>query len=223
MTIGQDRPGWIVTDEECQQITWKLCQPSDVGDKRKWDWIYRSELSRVGEQLSAASRKQMLKMGEAGTVWAPDPATPGTLSFVPSRAMWNRPAEWPYTPETEPCGIRLPASRSGGEDSIVLFSISEAVIGRALLIYYIHGLDADSLPTLLTALDEAAVGTGIEEGMVWDVQPGGILGKAWLSQEGREGKGGKRTERMGHLLGVTWYGNPEGRGKVVDAQMWSWC
>lgn len=226
-TIGSDKPCWIVRDEDNQQISWKISsqnpsKPAGV------EWIYARDLSSISEKLSNATRKRLSKeySDSKHPVWTPDPASTGTLSYIPYLSMSVRPESWEETLKDEPCGIRIPPSKAGEEETIVLFAVSVGngtPVGRALLITYIHNLDIGKLPILLESLDVAAGKIGVEEGWVWGVQPSSELGEAWIGQEGREVKSGRRDEVGGHLLGVAWYGDSKERGEMVDTQMWSWC
>ncbi|KAI9637278.1 uncharacterized protein MKK02DRAFT_23838 [Dioszegia hungarica] len=222
-TIGLDWTGYIVEEESCHQVTWELKhRPGPT--EHQWDWIYLRDLSAVSGELSRGARKRMESAHPDSTtsVWAPDPASDGTLAFVPTTAVW-----WRSNPtsvlEAEICGVRLPAIKADQEEAIVLFTAGQALIGDAMLVTYVHNLDADQLPLLNEALDEVGSRMGLKEGWIWGLEQASELGKAWMSLSGRKVKAGRRDETMGHLLGVAWYGTPESRGELADSAMWTWC
>lgn len=222
-TIGVDRPGWIVADEDSQQISWKMAPPKGTSSSR--GWIYRQDLGAVAKELSAAARKRTAADHKSSDVpvWSTDPASTGTMAYVPAMAMDDRPADWPYSEADEPCGLRIPATQPDQEECIVLFTGShETPLGTGIAITYTHNLDAERLPTLLEALDECGAKMGLKEGMVWGYGPDSPLGRAW-AESGRLLTAGKRPERKGHLVGISWYGDHQERGKLGDSGIWHWC
>jgi hypothetical protein len=219
-TIGVDLPGWIVRDEDSLQVSWKLSPPSQLKD-RKWDWLYTADLPEIGNQLSVAARADLeaAHTNAGSPVWMVDPASPGVLSYLPSRILRPRSTDWNEIYNTEPCGIRLPPVTADQSAAIVLF-LNATVLLPGLLVTYVHNLDPSQVPTLMEALDEAGAWTNQERGLVWGIKGDTPLGQAWLNQANRETSIAKRGDNE-NLLGVAWYGKPENRGKIVDTQLWS--
>lgn len=228
-TIGLDRPGWVVRDEDSQQIGWKISAPSSNeadGSKKKFDWIYARDLPSISEELSTATRQRLSSeyKGISSSTWCFDPASSGTMSFIPYIAISEYEGDWKSNLESEPCGIRLPASEAGGEESIVLFAASTgSPVGKALLVTFVHKLDEERLPILLEALDVVGAQKGMEEAWVWGIDPSSALGKAWAGLKDRDVQSGRRVEWHGHLFGTAWYGSEEARVVMADTQMWNWC
>jgi len=219
-TIGPDRPGWVVHDHMCQELTWKILPPSDDADRKPCKWIYQSDLPEIGKILSAAARTR-LQAGETvpKTFFQQDPTSKGILSFVPVRGSYSEGFAEPH----EPSGVRM--ALPNGEETIILFTAYNTSIAPRLLITCIHNLHLEHLPSLLRLLDTVGSGAGRTEGWVWDLDPSSELVKAWQAMPEREVRASRRAERMGHLLGVAWYGAEEEmeNAEFVDRQMWNWC
>ncbi|OCF39048.1 hypothetical protein I317_07154 [Kwoniella heveanensis CBS 569] len=227
------RKGWVVQDAQNQEIAWKLGNSpssSSVDLPEGWQWLNLSDLPSVGQTLSKHARKKLENVDTTDrAVFIIDPASKGTLSFVPMKGMWNRPA--PEGLDPEPVGVRFTSKVDSTVETIVLFSLSMVSIGPRLLITHIHNLSPDDLPTLLVLLDQLGATTGQKEGWVWDLREeddaSRKLREAWKAE--REVVSvGRRQEIDGHLLGVAWYGPlnadelREG-GELLDGQMWAWC
>jgi len=114
---------------------------------------------------------------------------------------------------------------SNGKETIVLFTTHNPPIGPRLLITCIHNLDPCDLESLLLVLDTVGSEAGRIEGWVWGLDPSSELVKNWTAMAERDVQTGRRAEKMGHLLGVAWYGSEEERegAELMDGQMWNWC
>jgi hypothetical protein len=227
-TIGPDRPGWIVRGEQdCQEIRWNLSAHPPSGTT--YDWIYARDLPAVTKQLSDATRARLAHdyRDAQAPIWCTDPASPGTLSYVPFSFMPKRAEDRETNLQIVPCGVRLPASEEGQEESVVIFTLSTegGPLGQALVVNYTHQLDTARLPLLLGALDEIGAEYGLKDALVWGVDPKSSLGEAWMGQEGRQVQAAQRPDIKGHLLGIAWYGGAEAVGEVLDTgcQVWAWC
>jgi len=220
VTIGTQLPGWIVKDEDSLQITWNLRPPSQPSI-RTWNWLYTSDLSAIGERLSRAARAkpETDHCSASKPVWIVDPASPGVLSYIPSRALRPRSDDWKTVYETEPCGVRIPAISPDTDEAIVLFANSTQALS-GILVTYVHNLHPNQLVTLLDALDDAGALAQRDQGLVWGIGRDTALGKAWLAQGDRKPTIARRGDTE-NLLGVAWYGKPEERGDMIDTQMWT--
>lgn len=203
------------------ELVWKIKQPSNSSGSKEYQWLYPRDLLSIGEELSEAMKVYSEKKDFGGNVWTQDLTSPGTLSYIPKRAAWDRSSDWSIRYEGEPCGIRIPSTREGGMEAIVIFTWSTKVLEPRVLITFKHALTVDQLPNLLEALDEIGSKGKREEGWIWNIDPDSDLVKAWSQLDGRDIVVKKRAERDGHLLGVAWYG--PGEGRLLDGQMWSWC
>ncbi|WVQ99871.1 hypothetical protein IAU59_007014 [Kwoniella sp. CBS 9459] len=247
-TLG--RKGWVVDDAQVQELAWKLNPPPPSSSSAAsgavqlpegWRWIYLSDLPSVGQQLSAIARKKLEKIVTTDrAVFMTDPASEGTLSYVPAKGTWTRRA--PEGLDPEPVGVKFTPGHDqsrnpsngeeAGTETIVLFSLGLMSIGPRLLITLIHDLSPNDLPTLLNLLDQLGAKAGQKEGWVWDLKEGTdadkALREAWKAQREIVDLG-RRQEIDGHLLGVAWYGPPDGAddskegGELIDGQMWTWC
>lgn len=211
-------------DDDCQQVIWKIIPPlsKTSSDRQDWDWIYARDLPALGEGLSVAAREHLSYSESDPSIisWSPDPASTGLLQYAPGRTLRFQSEDWHTVYDTEPCGIRLPATGPGQPAAIVIFTPSPSLARRALLITYIHNLTPDHLPILLEALDEFCSKRGLVEGCAWGISADGPLLKAWSALEGRVVKMGRRDEIDGDLLAVAWYGPSGTQGRIGDSQYW---
>ncbi|WVR08382.1 hypothetical protein IAU60_005437 [Kwoniella sp. DSM 27419] len=111
VTIGTDLPGWIAREEDSLQISWKLMPPKHSVEPR-WEWLYTGDLPTIGDELSSAVRGQLEADHAHGSspIWTIDPASPGVLSYIPSRVLRPRSSDWNEVYAAEPCGVRLAAA-----------------------------------------------------------------------------------------------------------------
>ena len=217
-TIGPSRSGWVVRDHESTELVWKILFAAEKPDQ-SWELLYESDFPSIAKTLSASARAKLGSVDTGRTRFTNDPASPGTLGFVPIRGSFVEP---PRSTQ-EPYGVRLKSP--GREDAIVLFTAFNTHVGPRMLITCIHNLLPSDLPTLLQALDAVAAKAGRDEGWVWNLDPEGELARAWRELPGRDVRAGRRAEKFGHLLGVAFYGPEEEQegAELADGQMWSWC
>ncbi|ODN92799.1 hypothetical protein L198_05594 [Cryptococcus wingfieldii CBS 7118] len=217
-SIGEGRPGWVVDDAQCSELVWKILPPATV--EGSFSWIHLQDLEDVGSLISARLQSNLRQTDTSqNAVFITDPASPGVLDFVPVKGSWKRP-----TPEPLPVGIRIPSpSGKKEDDAIVLFAVSCIHIGDRFLITHISNLSPYQLPLLLSAIDSLASSSTLcpAEGWAWDLGLSGELVDAWKKQEERAVSVGRREEIDGHLLGVAWYGDDEGR--LGNGDIWSWA
>lgn len=210
-----------MNDHKSHELAWKILPSSkSMEEDTRWKWLYRADLPNLAETLSAASRAHLeASDSTSNSLFRCNPLNKGTLGFVPTRGGF---AEAEDT-SSEPVGVQS-TSAQGGE-TIVLFTTHNIHIAHRLLITYIHNLQPKDLDSLLRVLDTRASEAGRTEGWIWDLDPSSELGEAWAGMAERDVKSGRRTERMGHLLAMAWYGPEEEQGDadLVDGQMWNWC
>lgn len=212
-----EKAGYIIQEEHLMQIKWSLRAPTSSEPPPKRSWIYSSDLPAIGAELSEVKRAEL--SSQQGTSWSIDPSSKGVLSYIPTRVLRPRSQDWNEVYDHEAVGIRLPPIKAGQGEAIVLFSNALSLL-PGLLVLYVHNLEADRLPTLLEALDEASVAAGTKEGLLWGLAEDSALSKAWLSQPGREASIARRGDAENQLA-VAWYGGHEEKGRVVDSQLWT--
>ncbi|KAK8854923.1 hypothetical protein IAR55_003662 [Kwoniella newhampshirensis] len=221
------RPGWSVKDSQNTELVWKILPPSSKSTspsidqlEDSWEWLYETDLTSIGEELSAAVKHRIQRTDTTErSVFVQDPASPGILSFVPLIGSWNRLSKR----INQPIGLRIKSPSPTGEDTIVLFALHNGSIGARFLITCIHNLIPAQLPAVLRVLDVLAAQAGHKEGWVWDLGLSNDLVHAWSGLTEREVVVGRRQESGGHLLGTAWYGTEEEEGQVMEGEMWTWC
>ena len=221
-TIGQDLPGWVMREEENQEVVWQV-QPPTEG--KKWDWLYLADVqedSELAKRLQKHTLAGMTSSDGTRTLCANDATTPMLLSSIPTRCLDSRSSDWIYKRNEEPIGVRLP-SADGSDPAIVLFTWSTRFIIPGLLVTHISGLGPDQLPDALEAMDAVVHQAGMKEGRAWGVDPATPLVQKWKDLPGRKTQVGRRAEVEGHLLCVAWYGDAADRGVYCDTDMWTWC
>nr|XP_019011313.1 uncharacterized protein I206_03411 [Kwoniella pini CBS 10737]OCF50094.1 hypothetical protein I206_03411 [Kwoniella pini CBS 10737] len=220
-TSSSDRPGWVVEKPLVTELIWKILPPQSTKLDDGWEWLYLDDLPSIGAKLSNAAKLDLSKRDTSQkTLFQHDPASEGTLSFIPTKGMWQR----PLIEDPEPVGLRFIPSDSQEQETIIIFSMRMINIGDRLLITYIHNLSPPQLPTVLKAMDILGHKAGQTEGWIWGLSASRPnLVKTWQGLEDRQVKTGQRQEIDGHLLGVAWYGPLEENGELIDGQMWTWA
>ena len=221
-TIGKDMPGWVMREEENQEVVWQI-QPPMEGNK--WDWLYLADLqgdSHLAKELQSITLRELEGEDGSRTVCANDTTTPMLLSSIQTRCLESRSADWVYKTDQEPVGVRLP-SADGGKEAVVLFTWSSGMIGPRLLVTHTSGLQPEKLPDALESMDVIGYAAGVKEGWAWGLPVDSPLVAAWRKSPGRCTHDGRRAEIDGHLLCVAWYGDAAERGVYSDRDMWSWC
>ncbi|WVQ82030.1 hypothetical protein IAT38_004158 [Cryptococcus sp. DSM 104549] len=220
-SIGGTRPGWVVEDSMCSEIVWKILPPEGPPDDSV-ELLYQDDLLSISETLSAEAKAKLEGADTSKrSLFIQDPASTGTLSFVPVRGTWPKAP----THDPLPVGLRIRSpSGDAKDDTIVLFATSNiAIEGSRFLVTYVSNLAPAQLPVVLSAIDKLATEAGHGLGWVWDLGLESELVQAWKALPGREVQSGRRQEIDGHLLGVAWYGAEEEEGKMIEGQMWSWA
>ena len=220
-TVGQSRPGWVVKENQVTELAWKVLPDGDsavVDDKYRWDWIKSDQLPEVAEKLKKAAKADLESRTAEGTVYRPDPTSPGLLNWIHVRGPWLSSTK---PPADEPVGIRTTSAE--GVETIVIFCAYNEHIDKRLLITCAENLLPEHLPSLLAKLDTVGNRAKRTEGWIWGVDLDSELVKAWKGLEKRKVTSGARAEMAGHLLGVAWYGDEADQGEFVEWQMWDWC
>jgi hypothetical protein len=269
-SIGEDLPGWVVRDCDIMELRWSVSTVSTGEDDEAarstgpvgsagsggdaggaWELFYDDQLPSVVEYLSKARAHSLVTTQRAQTAFAPDPASPGTISFVRLNASTRPPPVSLDTTIPQPVGARwrahppVPAqpdttiinsSSSSDPDPsktyaspIVLFALYNHSISRALLLTYTHGLNPTILPSLLDTLDPLIRLGDHMQGLVWGLEWDSELVQAWKAER-RNVSVKRRNEGKGSaLLGVARYGCAGMQAEAVqgmvlgDTQMWLWC
>lgn len=221
-TIGTSRPGWVVKEHHVTELVWTVLPASSTRSETegeyKWEWIMKDELPTIANKLKEGVKADLQSRRADGTVYRPDPTSPGLLDWINVRGPWLSSVQ----PQgDEPLGIKTVSP--DGVETIVLFCAYNEHIDKRLLITFIHNLTPAQLPSLLAKLDTVAHRAGRIEGWIWGLDLDSELVGAWKGLKDRNVVTGARAEKAGHLLGVAWYGDEQDKGEFVDWQMWDWC
>lgn len=222
-TIGKDLPGWKVEEEENHEIVWKCNEPME----KQRNWLYIDDLLRDDSLLLTlrdAALARVEQQGESAASYAYDPAAPWMSTHFVYRSLEQRAADWPYTFNTEPVGIRLKGAGKDGKDAIGLFTWSPALTGNKIDLANLANITADNIPDVLEAMDVLGKASGRE--LAWGFGKKGdekdVLFKAVAMMPDRFVSTGMRAEVDGHLIGVAWYGDQGKRSELLDLDLLAW-
>ena len=222
-TIGKDLPGWKVMEEENYEIVWKCHEPK--GKER--DWLYINDLMQdqsLLHTLRDATLARLKEQGESSASYAYDPAAPWMSTHFIYRSLEQRAADWPFTFNTEPVGIRLKGAGKDGTDAIGLFTWSPGLTGNKIDLAHLANITEDNIPDVLAAMDVLGKAAGRE--LAWGFGKKGderdVLFQAVSAMPDRFVSAGMRAEVDGHLVGVAWYGDQGKRCELLDLDLLAW-
>jgi hypothetical protein len=225
-TVGEDRPGYLIEDEKNRALVWKVLpiksKSADADADDQWTWIYEKDiLETVTDELEQITKDTFAKADSSSkTIITTNPATVGTLPFLPLRAMSQTSLDPEYR-KKHPFGLRK-KNVSGGDTIVVLTDGYKSIYDRLCITLH-HNLRPEHLESLLAKMDELAPAKNTKEGQVWGLDPEGELAKAFKGLQGREVDTHIRQGMKAHLLAVVSY-LPEGEEvDFRDSQIWNWC
>jgi hypothetical protein len=224
-TIGRDLPGWIMRDEENQEVVWRI-QPPLTAEGGEWHWLYEADLYSDTGLLEDVRNSALARLQQIDTSLGPaflaDPASPYLLGDVATRCLDIRPLNWPYSRNTEPVGVRLEAKDPSQPDAIVIFSWSTDMIGWHVFLLHTANLTADLVPDALAAMDVVGHAAGLQQGWMFGPGKDDDFTLAVKALPDRLVRTGRRAEIDGHLLAVAWYGGMAGEGQNLDLDLLQW-
>ncbi|ORY22842.1 hypothetical protein BCR39DRAFT_550807 [Naematelia encephala] len=215
-TVGLHRPGYLVNQSSCTELSWDILEsPYDLSES-KFQWISLEDLPSVGHELSQIASKKLDGIDTSlRTAMVPDPATPGTISFVPSQAMRRAQSA---TAQALPCGVRFKGY--DGEDVVVIFVNNFRSDDAGILVTLVSNLNVVNLELFLAALDTIAASVGTTKARAWGLHTDKELVQGWETLKGRNLK---IKQRETDLLGVAWYGPEDEEWEMEDGEPWTDC
>ena len=224
-TIGKDLPGWVMKEEQNQEVLWKILPPKE---NKEWDWLYEADLledTSILETVRDAALERLHKEADPKreTAYLTDPSTAWLLAHVATRCHDIRPVDWDIPRDREPVGFRLKAKEQGAKDAVVITGWSEQMIGPRAFLIHSANLTPDLIPDALEAID--VIGHGAKRKEAWAFGPAADddFTSVVKGLPHREVRQGRRAEIDGHLLAVAWYGDQEERGRFLDLDILGWC
>ncbi|ORY35378.1 hypothetical protein BCR39DRAFT_509147 [Naematelia encephala] len=227
-TIGESRKGWVVRDDQCFELVWKL-HPPPLTDTISESIEELHDVSGIADEMTASHLNKLrdIDIDNCGqSVWTTEPSSTGVMDFIAEKGKYGSQSEERDSSKAEVRGLRYHGSKKdGSDDTVILFTPYNINIGARLLITATLGLEAhpERLEALIGALDKYGIAAKRTEGWIWGLGDDSEVVRRWKSLDGREVRCGRRAEKDGHLLGVAWYGHEGDSADMLDTSMWSWC